>query len=188
MTASTEESAEEARKALHSTVKEQSYSAIDGRIGGAEMETTTARFTAPVSVSGRQSAELVQRARTALAAAHPTIAAHSPSECCRPFLYNLAEMLQRPDCNAGSYIYSGRTYRIQLSRAADPKATAHFRGRDLIAAPAEVIRVSGRVRREAGGKETDFRGWISSQDERPIPLRIEYQAKGYLRLTFEAVG
>jgi hypothetical protein len=188
MTASTEESAEDARKALHSTAKEQVYSAIDGRIGVAEMETTTAQFTAPASVSGRESTELVQRARTALAAAHPKIESHSPGECCRPFLYKLAEMLQHPDCNDGRYIYSGRAYRIHLLRSADPKATAHFRDRNLVAAPSEVIRVSGRVCREAGGKETDFRVWIPTHDERPIPLRIEYQPKRYLRLTFEAVG
>ncbi len=66
----------------------------------------------------------------------------------------------RPDGEEGRYIYSGRHYRIRLTRQVDRKATAHFRERRLIAEPAEAIRVSGRSRREAGGKETDFRLWI----------------------------
>ena len=70
----------------------------------------------------------------------------------------------------------------------DGKATVYFRERRLIAKPAEVVRFDGRVRREAGGKETEFRLWIPSGAERPLPLRIEYQAKSYLRLVFEAVG
>jgi hypothetical protein len=68
----------------------------------------------------------------------------------------------------------------------DAKATAYFRERRLIAVPAEVVRVTGRLRREPGGKETEFRLWIPSGADRPLPLRIEYQAKSYLRLVFEA--
>jgi hypothetical protein len=49
-----------------------------------------------------------------------------------------------------------------------------------------VVRASGKVQREAGGKETQFRIWVEEGNRRPIPLRIEYQAKSYLRLTFEA--
>jgi hypothetical protein len=75
-----------------------------------------------------------------------------------------------------------------LARGADAKSTGYFRERGLIAGSAEVIRVSGRLRREAGGKETDFRLWIPGGGERPLPLRIEYQAKSYLRLIFEAAG
>ena len=57
-----------------------------------------------------------------------------------------------------------------------------------MAGPAEVVRVTGRLRREAGGKETEFRLWIPSGAERPLPLRIEYQAKSYLRLVFESAA
>jgi hypothetical protein len=33
-----------------------------------------------------------------------------------------------------------------------------------------------------------FRLWIEEGAPRPLPLRIEYQPKSFLRLTFEAVG
>jgi hypothetical protein len=51
---------------------------------------------------------------------------------------------------------------------------------------AKVVHVSGTVQREAGGKDTQFGIWVEEGNRRPIPLRIEYQAKSYLRLTFEA--
>jgi hypothetical protein len=56
----------------------------------------------------------------------------------------------------------------------------------LIAATVDAVRVSGRVRRQAGGKESRFNLWIADPAERPLPLRIEYQPKSYLRLAFEA--
>jgi hypothetical protein len=186
MTASPEESAEEARKALNSTAKELTYTAIDGRIGRGATETTSAHFTAPSTFSGRQCAELVERARRALAGVQTVVGPHEADECCHSFLHGLADLLQCPNRNEGRYIYSGRPYRIKLSRSADAKATAYFRERKLITQAAEVTRVNGRVRRESDAKETEFRLWVRAGDEHPLPLRIEYQPKSYLRLVLEA--
>jgi hypothetical protein len=74
-----------------------------------------------------------------------------------------------------------------VSRAPDSKATAYFREHALSGESSEVIRITGKIRRETGGKETSFRLWFEP-GEMPLPLRIEYQAKSYLRLVFEAVA
>jgi hypothetical protein len=185
MTASPEESAEEARKSLHSGAKEQVYTAIEGRIAPGETQTTIAHFTAPAAISGENRAELVERARRALASVADVRTAGPASETGNSFLQELARLVVRPDGAEGRFIYSGRPYRLHLTRSADPRATAYFRGRRLIVRPAEVLRVTGRLRREAGGTETEFRLWIPSGADRPLPLRIEYQAKSYLRLVFE---
>src|SRR5262245_66375437 len=87
------------------------------------------------------------------------------------------------NAEAHRYFYSGRVYRLHLARTFDSKATAHFRERKIIGTAAEVIRVHGRVRREEGGPETEFRIWVTA-GERPLPLRIEYQPAPYLRLQF----
>jgi hypothetical protein len=42
------------------------------------------------------------------------------------------------------------------------------------------------LRRVDGGKPIEFRLWIEEGAAHPLPLRIEYQPKSYLRLTFEA--
>ena len=188
ITASPEESAEAARKSLHSGAKEQVYTAIEGRLAPGETETAIAHFTASATLSGENRVELVERARGALASAVEVRTAGPAGETARSFLQELAGLLMRPDGNEGRFTYSGRPYRLHLTRSMDAKATAYFRERRLIAGPAEVVRVAGRLRREAGGKETEFRLWIPSPAERPLPLRIEYQAKSYLRLLFEAAA
>jgi hypothetical protein len=188
ITASPEESAEEARKSLHSGAKEQAYTAIEARLAPGETETAIAHFMAPAALSGANREDLVERARRALAAVAETRTAGSTSETGHSFLQELAGLVMRPDGKEGRYIYAGRPYRLHLTRSVDGKATAYFRERRLIAGSAVVVRFDGRLRREAGGKETEFRLWIPSGAERPLPLRIEYQAKSYLRLVFEAAG
>jgi hypothetical protein len=128
----------------------------------------------------------MDRARQALAAAGKVTASHVSGEVPPSFLQALAALLESPDRPNGRYIYSGRPYQIRVTRSADVSSTAYFRERRLIGPDVEVIRVSGHVRREAGGKETEFRLWIANCGERPLPLRIEYQPKSYLRLIFEA--
>lgn len=46
--------------------------------------------------------------------------------------------------------------------------------------------MTGQLRREAGGKTTEFRVWITDGAPKVLPLRIEYQARSFLRLVFEA--
>jgi hypothetical protein len=188
MTSSPEETAEEARNALHSTAKEQAYSAIRGRVGAGETETTTAHFTAPAAISGARISELEDMANRALESASLVAAREPAPEYSQSFLQALAGLLLRPDAEQEPYSYSGRRYRMQISRSEDAKATAVFRERGLIRGPATAIRISGLTRRESGGGETEFHLWISDRAERPLPLRIEYRAKSYLRLIFEAVG
>ncbi|HMD72073.1 MAG TPA: hypothetical protein VKF41_12050 [Bryobacteraceae bacterium] len=188
MTASPEESAEAARKALSSGAKEQVYTAIEARLAPGETETAIAHFTAPAALSGANREELVERARRALTSVAEVRTAGPANEIGHSFLQELARLLIEADGKEGRFIYSGRPYRLHLIRSVDAKATAYFRARRLIGGPAEVVRVAGRLRREAGGKETEFRLWIPSGAERPLPLRIEYQAKSYLRLVFEAAA
>jgi hypothetical protein len=187
MTSSPEESADEARKALHSHAKEQAFTAIDGHIGGGEIETTVAHFAVPASLSGEQSAELIEHARRALASVAKTSVPQPANETFQPFLQTMAEMLQS-NGEEGRYLYMGRSYRIRLARSLDPKAATNFRERGLIRGASQVTRISGHVRRDTGGKESEFRLWVADGMERPLPLRIEYQPKSYLRLVFEAVG
>ncbi len=186
MTASPEESAAQARGALQSTAKEQAYTVIDGRVVPSGSEASVAQFAAPASLSALQRPELVERAHKSLAAEAKVSGGPAPHDEAQSFLEGLAGLLLRPDRSEGSYVYSGHVYSLWVDRAVDVKATAYFRTRKLIPPEGNVIRVAGRLRRQAGGKETDFRLWVEQASGRPVPLRIEYQAKSYLRLVFEA--
>jgi hypothetical protein len=140
ITASPEESAEAARKALNSGAKEQAYTAIEARLAPGETETAIAHFMAPAALSGENRAELVERARRALASVADVRTAGPAGETAHSFLQELADLLMRPGGNQGRFNYSGRFYRLQLKRSADAKATAYFRERRLIAGPAGTKR------------------------------------------------
>jgi hypothetical protein len=187
MTASPEETAAEARNALRAQAKTLLYSAIQGCVAPGVVATTTAHFTAPAALSVSQPGQLLEMAQQALSAASskpPEFAPGAQSD--RTFLQALAGLLQKPSGGETLYIYSGRLYRLWLCKSPDPKATAYFHDRRLISPEAKVIRAEGKLRRETGGKETSFQLWVEEAAARPLPLRIEYQAKSYLRLVFEA--
>lgn len=186
MTASPEESAAEARKALHPQSQSVLYSAIEGRVAPGDVVTTSAHFMAPAGLSATHRDDLLAMARQALSAASgkpPEFDARTTRET--TFLQALAGLLQDPSREHARYVYNGRLYRLRLSATADPKGTAYFRQKRLIAPDAEVIRAEGRLRRESGGKESSFGLWVEEHSARPLPLRIEYQPRSYLRLMFE---
>jgi len=189
MTASPEESADQARRALHSTAKEQTYTAIDGRILPSGSEVTLAHFAAPATLTGAQQQELMQFARKALAGTAKSAGGPAAPQGQAPsFLQALAELVAHPERTQTTYIYSGRAYSLSVRRASDPKTTALFRQRRLIDGNTGIIRVTGTLQRQAGGNPIGFRIWVPYPCEHPLPLRIEYQAKSYLRLVFEAVN
>ncbi|HLI86148.1 MAG TPA: hypothetical protein VKV17_19685 [Bryobacteraceae bacterium] len=192
MTSSPEESAEEARKAIESHSAEAVYSAIEGRVAAGEVESVLAHFSAPAKWTIRNQDELIEVAHKALAETPKTpLEANSRAAGESTFLQSLARLLRESFSSGGaeqqtSYIYNGHRYRLSLRRATDAKATGQYRKRGAIGQGSEVLRASGQVRREAGGKEHNFRLWFDPGAEMPIPLRIEYQAKSYLHLVFDA--
>ena len=189
MTSSPEESAAEARKALHANSKEVSFSAIEARIAGRSVETAAAHFLAPARTSAADRGELIASARQALSGApkkKDDLSTIEPMP--RPFLHTLADLLSRPGSKQAQYVYNGRLYYLKVECSADPKAANAFREQHLIAPTASVTRIAGALWRQKGDKPIEFRLWIEEGTARPIPLRIEYQPKSYLRLTFEALA
>lgn len=184
MTATAEESAAEARGALHPTAAQVAYTAVDACIRSHSMVTATAHFTAPSALSLVHRTQLQEMARQALAAVPRTSVDLPVEREAPPFLEALAELLRQPRGGESRYIYCGRFYSLRLRRTADPKAGEHFRARGLATGPVNAM--SGRLQRDAGGKPIDFRLWVEESAAHPIPLRIEYQPKPYLRLAFEA--
>jgi hypothetical protein len=73
-----------------------------------------------------------------------------------------------------------------VEKSPDSKAARAFCEAGLIGPNATVARITGMLWREDGGKPVEFKLWIEDDTRHPVPLRIEYQPKTYLRLTFEA--
>ena len=50
-----------------------------------------------------------------------------------------------------------------------------------------LLLVRGKIRNLRTSHETLFRLWLEDGSDSVVPVRIEYQARSFLRLTFEAV-
>jgi hypothetical protein len=50
-----------------------------------------------------------------------------------------------------------------------------------------LLQVQGKIRNLRTGRETPFRVWLEGGSDSIVPVRIEFQPRSFLRLTFEAV-
>ena len=76
----------------------------------------------------------------------------------------------------GHYVYHEQEYLLELDAA---KSGGN---------PEGLLTVRGRIRNQGTGYQTAFRVWIEDSSDSVVPVRIEYQARSFLRLTFEALS
>lgn len=176
-----------ARKTLRSASGQADFTAIDGRLRPGSAEALVAQFHAPAAAFVQNREDLIRSARKALRTAAKRPLEFDPRTLtAQPFLHSLCEAL-RGGAKSTTYIYGSRLYYLTLETTSDEQASAAFRQRNLLHPGGSVVRISGKLRPTAGGKASDFRIWVVAGASRPIPLRIDYRPKSYLRLTFEAV-
>ena len=90
------------------------------------------------------------------------------------FLYQLGRLLgKRAHSASGRYVYSEQEYLLTLERR-QPSG-----GRE------RLVTVRGKIRNLRTGRETVFRLWLED-DSSIVPVRVEFQPRSFLRLTFEA--
>jgi hypothetical protein len=186
MTSSPEESMDSARKALNPGSGAVAITAIDGHLRASSAEALITQFQAPASAFVHNREELVRSAHKALGEAERRPLEFDPRTTTgQPFLHALFDAYRR-GANSTTYIYGSRLYSLTLHAAPDESASVAFRKAKLLPAAGKALKVSGRIKPPAGGKEIDFHIWLEVGASRPIPLRIDYRPKSYLRLTFEA--
>ena len=75
----------------------------------------------------------------------------------------------------GRYVYSEQEYLLEL------ETPQTGRGRE------RLLPVRGKIRNLRTSNETLFRLWLDDASDSIVPVRIEFQARSFLRLTFEAL-
>ena len=85
------------------------------------------------------------------------------------------------------YVYSGDRYELTTSRKPDLKTGRRFADKGLVSRPESVIALTGTIHNLRTGNKTPFRLW-TEEASRSVPLRIEYQPRGFLQLALEAEG
>lgn len=106
-----------------------------------------------------------------------------------PFLYAISRAMKAGVRRTESaFSYQGRTYRVSGELRPDRRMGARFRERGLAADERTVVGFDGKIVSGQGDKPAKFRLWFDTSSPIPLPLRIDYQARSFLQLSFEADG
>jgi hypothetical protein len=177
LTSSPEESLEHARKAVVDPPSGRAvFSAVNGRNTAGHSRSAVTHFDFPSGAiwSDRTLIEHAQSTFHENVVWRETSWPKSPDQTPPTFLLLLATLLkQRTRRSAGRYVYNEQEYLLELD--------AQQPGRD------RLLPIHGKIRNLRTGYETLFRVWMEEASDSVVPVRIEYQARSFLRLTFEAV-
>lgn len=190
LTSSPEETLEEGRRSLAKNAnKWNQYTAIEGKSQCGLTRSAVTHFQLPAA--GAPNLRVIAEARANFQTNRPpwrenqwpgNREGHAPPT----FLYALMRAIRLPQRVGESwYVYSERSYRLRLEKAQDRQQGQRFAELGLTSRPDRVIEVRGRTREEQSGRQTTFRLWIEEGPENCLPLRIEFQPRSYLRLSFE---
>jgi hypothetical protein len=174
MTSSPEESFADAKSALEKQGEEGlKYTAINGAVNAGAARSASHHWIFPSEYDWSKCDSLVETARQKTGSADP--------------------QWKRLNWGAGATPATFLNAVLQAARAASPRSeTVYIFGEKrykLVTDKAResngVTRLNGEILNESTGKKTNFSVWFESASE--LPLRIEFQARSYLKLTFEAV-
>lgn len=190
MTTSQEENLDQAKKALESSNGAIPYVAAEGEGRPGKFASRLHRLGLPSQFTWRDCPVLVDKVRAALSSEAPaqsidkTLPAHQAAPS--TFLYAVWKAILDPNVSTtGSLIYNGKEFELRTAKEADAAAGAHFALKNLVREGGRVIRLNAALREYATGRQTPFKLWYEAGAEHMPPLRFEYQAKSFLRLTFE---
>jgi hypothetical protein len=186
MSDSPEQTVEEARTALRNYPSVERLIAIDSSFsgGGGECRTRSRviRFQAPRGnwTRGEGLTDLARQSFQSNPAAWKE--KQWPGERGGPstFLYALKRSLEPGGARATEYIWNQNRYALRIQREPDANARHEF--------SAPVDRVRGEFENLTQNlRPVRFQIWVDRESPVPMPLRIEFQPRPFLRLTLEAV-
>jgi hypothetical protein len=199
MTTSQEKSLDQAKKALVSssdlaTGSMVPYSAAQGCGKRGRFTSRVDRLRFPSRYTWRDVQLLLGKARSEMAAigiprddrTGDDHASATGAETPATFLYAVRKALldPRPKTTAGLF-FNSKQFQLDTEKVADATAGAHFAGRNLVTRAESVMRLNAMLTERRTGEKTPFHLWYEAGEEHMPPLRFEYQARSFLRLTFE---
>lgn len=203
MTTSQEKSLDQAKKALVTSSDSVTgsmvpYSAAQGCGKRGRFASRVDRLQFPARYTWRDVQLLLGKARGEMAAngiphdhagddrAGDDHANTAGAETPATFLYAVRKALldPRPKTTAGLF-FNSKQFQLDTEKVADATAGAHFAGRNLVTRAESVMRLNALLTERRTGEKTPFHLWYEAGEEHMPPLRFEYQARSFLRLTFE---
>jgi hypothetical protein len=185
MTTSKETSLDQAKRALEDSGAIAPYSASQGYGRSGRFHSRVDRLEFPSKYTWRDIAQLVEQARdgmTGMAGDSSQSASGAGT-----FLYLVRQaILDRRARTTADLVFNAKEFRLETQKELDPTATAHFIDKKLVPPAGSVTRINAMLTETKTGIRTPFRVWFETGADQSLPLRFEYQARSFLRLTFEA--
>ena len=176
LTSSPEESLESARKSSDPPAGSSVFDAVSGRNTVGRSRSAISKFDFASSAVWSDQ-PLIDRAQSLFHGDvkwRDTSWPNLPQEAPPTFLLQIASLFkQRAKRASGRYVYNEQEYLLEL------EAQAPARDR--------LLPFRGKIRNLRTGYETKFKVWLEDGSESIVPLRIEFQPRSFLKLTFEAV-
>ena len=179
LTSSPEESLEHARQSVAAPASGRSlFSAVSGRNTAGHSRSAVTHFEFAAGAIWSDSS-LIEQAQSTFHDGvdwHETSWPKSPNQAPPTFLFQLAALLkQRTRRAVGRYVYNEQEYLVELDSPETGRDRDHLRP------------VRGMIRNLRTGRDYLFRLWLDEASDSVVPVRIEFQPRSFLRLTFEAV-
>ncbi len=179
LTSSPEESLDHARKTVATQPAGRcTFSAVNGRntAGRSRSAVTHFEFAAGTNWSDRGLIDHAQSTFRTDVDWRETSWPNLPNQAPPTFLLQLSNLLKQQTRRAvGRYVYNEQEYLLELDR--------QQAGKDREG----LSQVRGKIRNLHTGVESPFRLWLEDAPDSIVPVRIEFQPRSFLRLTFEAV-
>jgi hypothetical protein len=183
MTSSQEKNLDQAKRAVstpeNGAAQEIPYAAAEGAGREGRFRSKLAHLSLSSAFQWRDLDRLMARLPADFAAAeNPEIAERGLPEgenAPATFLYAVRRAILDPAPESqGMLVYNGKQYQL------------HTRKQREYAAGSRMIRLDATLLNDITGHTTPFAVWFEEGSERRPPLRFEYQARSFLRLTFAA--
>ena len=188
MTASREESLAEARHSIEKGSGETApYTAISGSLTAAGMTAKRIEIDLPSRYTWLDALRLTTQIRAAIETKGTAVAVHVPKD--HPpatFLHSVHKALMNPATKLTQpFVYNGKAYRLHTEKESDAEMGRKLALRRVARNGESVWRLTGEVENLSKGTRTPFKLWYEPGRDERLPLRIEYRARAFLRLTFE---
>jgi hypothetical protein len=188
MTSFAHDTADSAKKVLEKRgAPTCEYSVLEGLNTAGRARSTHAKFVAEQPPAPDRIGELAVRAREAVSrSATPDKEAWTKPEASGTLLHSLWEFALYNGNNWYSeYVYGGYLFSLQGEKQPDRGTGKDLADAGLTTHPDRIMRMRCRITRKANNDKTPFTIWYE-QGPAPELLRLEWQARAFLKLRFTA--
>lgn len=191
MTASKEESFEEARKALSKEGSgQQVFVAMRGEVDKSTVRNCTAKVAFDQPLGWPHVDQLTGKCRESLASMRTSeIAANSPMT----FLHALYQTMRGEGEEPALFLHSGKPYLLRTRVRKDGKAGQDFQQRGMVTSADAVNTLDGHIHAatadgKPGAQTASFQVWYAREGSETRTLRFDLKPRSFLRLSFELRG